>query len=70
MQLKENREISINVNKLFIVICVFCLRCSCSAVIACLLVYSLLYTDVVAIFLFSCLVVDHVFGAFRTIYFP
>ena len=45
-------EISINVNKLFIVICVFCLRCPCSVVVACLLVYPLFYTDVVAIFLF------------------
>ena len=47
------REISINVNKLFIVICVFCVLFPCSAVVACLLVYRLFYTDVVAIFLLN-----------------
>ena len=46
------REISINVNKLFTVVCVFCLCPPCSIVVACLLVYPLFYTDAVAIFFF------------------
>ena len=46
------REISINVNKLFTVVCGFCLCPPCSIVVACLLVYPLFYTDVVAIFFF------------------
>ena len=56
-------EISINVNKLFTVIFVFCLHCPCDGVVACLLVYSFLdwcccclftslslfYTDVIVV---------------------
>ena len=63
------REVSIDVNKLFIVVCVFCLRCSCSIVVTRQVAYSLFsYIDVVAIFLFirfsSQQVYCFVFGAF------
>ena len=67
------RKISINVNKLFIVIFVFYLLCPCSVVVACLLVYPIfLYTDVVVdcfllysffilmLLLYFCLFIDHV----------
>ena len=50
------REIYINVNK-FIVICVFCLRCPCSVVVACLLVYSFFF---ILMLLYFSLFVDHV----------
>ena len=41
-----------HVNKLFILVCVFCLHCPCSVVVGYILLYSLfLYTDVVT-FLF------------------
>ena len=48
------REFSINVNKLFTVLLLvyFAYVCPCTIVIACLLLYPLFYTDVVAIFLF------------------
>ena len=50
-------KISINVNKLFIVICVFCLRCPCSVVVACLLVIPFFILMLLPYF---CLFIDHV----------
>ena len=67
------REIFLNVNKLLIVICIFCFRCPCSADAACLLVYPpfsywcscSLFTSLYTIFililsLYFCLFVEHV----------
>ena len=48
----ECLRLSINVNKSFIIISVFCLRPVCSVVLECLQVYSLFYTDVVVAYLF------------------
>ena len=53
------RESSINLNKLFIVIFVFCLRCSCSVVVACLLVNMLIFYTAHCCRLFG-LFVNHV----------
>ena len=64
-----SRNLYTYVNKLFIVICVFYLRCPCSVVLDCLLVYPLLF--ILMLLLYFCLFVDHVnksiifvFGAF------
>ena len=52
------REISINVNKLFIIICVLCLFWPCSVVVACLLFNPLFY--ILMLLLYFCLFVGNV----------
>ena len=52
------REISVNVEKFFIVFCVFCLRCPSIVVFACLLFYPFFYIHMLLLYL--CLFVDNV----------